>query len=41
MVRKLADGLTLDTRLDDPAKLKLDREFKRRLYLHLTVTIAK
>lgn len=40
-VRKLAGGLTLDSRLDDPAKLKIDREFKRALYLHVTVEIPK
>lgn len=40
-VRRLADGLSLESRLDDPAKLKLDREFKRGLYLHVTVNIPK
>jgi hypothetical protein len=40
-VRKLGGGLALDSRLDDPAKLKTEREFKRGLYLHVTVEIPK
>jgi hypothetical protein len=38
-VRKLGDGLALESRLDDPAKLKIDREFKPGLYLHVAVTL--
>jgi hypothetical protein len=40
-VRKLGPGLTMDTRLDDPAKLKTESEFKPGLYFHFTATLPK
>jgi hypothetical protein len=40
-VKKLGPGLTLDTRLDDPAKLKTVSEFKPGLYFHFTVALPQ
>ena len=40
-IRRLADGLTVDSTLADPADLKTDTHFKPGFYLHLTVDLPK